>query len=51
MKIIVNGNANALLALSHTEGAAKLNFVAEIVLRDKVLQLLYHLARALDVAG
>ena len=43
MEVIVNGNANALLALSHTEGAAQHNFVAEVVLRDKVLQLLYYL--------
>ena len=48
---IVNGDADALLALTHAECAAEFNLVAEIVLRDKLLQLLYHLTGTLDVAG
>lgn len=51
MEGVVNGDANALLALSHTEGAAQFYLVTQIVLRDKILQLLYYLSRTLDVAG
>ena len=41
----------ALLTLAHAEGAAKLYFIAEIILGYQILKLLYYLARALDMAG
>ena len=50
-ELIVNGYANALLALAHAEGTAKINLVTEILFGDQTLQLLYYLTRALDVAG
>jgi hypothetical protein len=51
MEGIVYRNANALLALTHAEGSAKLNLLTEIVFRNKILKLLYYLARTLNVAG
>ena len=51
MKGVIYGYAYALLALAHAEGTGKLNLFAKVVVRDKLLKLLYHLARALDVAG
>jgi hypothetical protein len=50
MEGVVNGNANALLALAHAEGAAKLYLVSEVVLRDEILKLLNYLTRTFDVA-
>ena len=41
----------ALLALTHAEGAAELYLITEIVLSYQILELLYYLTRALDVAG
>ena len=51
MEGIVNGYANTLLALTHTEGAAELYLLTKIILSDEILKLLYYLARALDMAG
>jgi hypothetical protein len=51
MEFVVDGHANALLALTHAEGAAQLYLFSEIMFRDQILQLLDHLARTLDVAG
>jgi hypothetical protein len=41
----------ALLTLAHAEGAAKLYLIAEIILGNQILKLLYYLTRTLDVAG
>ena len=41
----------ALLTLAHAEGATKLYFIAEIILGNQILKLLYYLTRTLDVAG
>ena len=49
MKGIVHLYAYALLALTHTEGSAKLHLLTEIVLRDEILKLLYYLTGALNV--
>ena len=43
IKLIVNGNANAHLALAHAEGPGKLYLVADTVLLDEVLELLNYL--------
>ena len=51
MEGVIYGYAYTLLALAHTEGAGKLNLFTKVVVRNKLLKLLYHLARALDVAG
>ena len=51
MEGVIYGYAYTLLALAHAKGAGKLNLFAKVVIRDKLLKLLYHLARALDVAG
>ena len=48
---VVYGDADALLALAHAEGAAKLHLVAQVMLGDETLDLSHDLARALDVAG
>ena len=48
---VVYGYAHALLAVTHAEGAAQLDLVADVVLGNEVLKLCYDLARALDVAG
>ena len=40
-----------LLAFAHAEGAAQLDLIADIVIGDKVLKLLYDLTRSLDMAG
>ena len=51
MEGVVHRNAHALLALTHAEGAAELNLITEIVLRNQILQLLNYLTRTLNVAG
>ena len=51
IKLVVHGNAHALLALSHTKRAAKLNLLTKVVLCNKILKSLNYLTRALDVAG
>jgi hypothetical protein len=51
MEGVVNGYANAHLAFTHAKGTAKLYFIGKIVFGNQILQLLYYLARALDVAG
>ena len=48
---VVYGYTYTLLALTHAEGAGKLNLFAKVVVRDKLLKLLYYLAGALNVAG
>ena len=48
---IVYGNTNALLALAHAEGTAKLYLITEIVLCNEVLKLLNDLTGSLNVAG
>lgn len=50
MEIIVNRYANALLTFTHTEGAAKLDLVAEVVVGNKLLKLLYDLSGSFNVA-
>ena len=40
MELFVNVYAYALLALTHAEGAAKLNLIAYVMLRNKSLKLL-----------
>ena len=44
---IVDRNTYALLALTHTERAAKLNLFAKLVLRNKILKLFNNLTRSL----
>ena len=44
MEGVVDRYANALLALAHAEGSAKLDLVAEIVLMDEILELFYNLS-------
>jgi hypothetical protein len=44
-------DANAILALTHTEGATKLYLVGKLALRDDLLEALYYLTATLDVAG
>ena len=51
MELFVNVYAYALLALTHAEGAAKLNLIAYVMLRNKSLKLLNYLTRSLYVAG
>ena len=51
MEGVVYGDAYALLALAHAEGAAKLYLVANLMFGDEILQLLNNLTRTLDVAG
>jgi hypothetical protein len=51
MEGVVHGNAHTLLALAHAEGAAQLYLLTEVMLGNEALELLYDLARALDVAG
>ena len=43
-EILFNCYANTLLTSAHTEGAAELYLVTEIVLSDKLLELLYYLS-------
>ena len=51
MEVIVYGDANALLTMTHAEGAAQLNLVAQVVVRNQLLKLAHHLAGTLDMAG
>ena len=51
MEGVAYGDAYALLALAHAEGAAKLYLVANLMFGDEILQLLNNLTRTLDVAG
>ena len=51
MEGVIDGYADALLALAHAEGAAQLNLVSKVVFGDQILELLNDLAGALDVAG
>ena len=51
MERIVHRHANTLLALTHAEGAAKLDAILQLVLCDQSLKLLYDQTRTLDVAG
>jgi hypothetical protein len=51
MEGIIHGDAYALLALTHAEGAAQLYLIADLVLGNEILQLLYDLTRTLDMAG
>ncbi len=51
IEIIVDGDTNTLLALTHAEGAAEIDLVADVVLGDQSLKLFYHLAGAFDMAG
>ena len=51
MEGVANSNANTLLTLTHTEGAAKLYLLTKIVLSDECLKLLYYTTRAFDVTG
>ena len=51
MEGVIDGHANALLALAHAEGAAQLNLVSKVVFGDQILELLDNLAGALDEAG
>ena len=41
---VVDGDANALLALTDTERAAEFDLVFEIVFCDEILQLLHNLS-------
>jgi hypothetical protein len=51
MEGVIDRYAYALLTLAHAESAAKFYFIAEIILGNQILKLLYYLARTLDVAG
>jgi hypothetical protein len=50
IEFVVNRYANAFLASAHAERAAKVYFIFNLVLSNKLLELLYYLARAFDVA-
>lgn len=49
-EVIVYGDADALLALSHAEGSAELDLVAETFFCDKILKSFNNLTRAFDMA-
>ena len=51
MELVVNSYTYTLLAVAHTEGAAKLYLLANVVLCDELLKLTYYLTGALDVTG
>ena len=51
MELVVHCDADALLALTHAEGAAQLYLIFQVVLFYQVLQLLDDLAGAFEVAG
>ena len=51
MELVVHCDADALLALTHAEGAAQVNFLLQAVVRDELLELLNHLTGTLDMAG
>ena len=51
VEVIVYGDANALLTMTHAEGAAQLHLVTEVVLGNEALKLRYDLTGALNVAG
>lgn len=47
MELVVHCDADALLALTHAEGAAQVNFLLQAVVRDELLELLNHLTGTL----
>jgi hypothetical protein len=51
MECAIHCDANARLALTHTECTAEFNLISDAMLGDQILKLLYDLTRALDVAG
>lgn len=51
VEAVVRHHADALLTTTQTEAAGQLDLVAQIILADEVLQLLYNLTGTLDVTG
>ena len=51
IKLVVNCNAHALLALAHTESAAQLQLILNFMLCDQMLELFHDLSGTLDMAG
>ena len=49
--LVIYGYANALLALTHAEGAAQLYLIANVMLGNELLKRGNDLAGALNVAG
>ena len=51
MEGVIYRYAYALLTLAHAKGSAELYLVADIILGNQILNLLYYLTRTLDVTG
>ena len=49
MTSFIHRNANALLAIAHTEGTSELNLIIKPVFLYQILKLLNYLTRSLDM--